>query len=72
MEYAKNMYEGMRYVSNRDLIIMGGQDYIRDACALIGVISVASGGAIVLNPIGGTVVGFCVGYSLGVTIAGWF
>jgi len=60
-----------RVLSHDELMISGGQDYIGEACAVFALIAYSSGGSIVANPIGGAVVGFCVGYTLGSVIAGW-
>ena len=58
-------------LSDEELLISGGKDYIGDACAVFALIAYSSGGSVVANPVGGAIAGFCVGYTLGSVIAGW-
>jgi hypothetical protein len=71
MENIMRLNDGIKKLSSEELLKLGGKDYIIDACAVIGLLTIASGGVLVANPIGGTVVGFCLGYRLGTMVSGW-
>ena len=63
--------ENSQLASSERLMMSAGNEIIGDACAVYALIAYSSGGAILANPIGGAVAGFCVGYALGSAIAGW-
>ena len=71
MEHIINSEAGLKSLSPDELMTAAGRDHIRDVCALIGVIAVATGGAVAANPIGMAAVGFCAGYTFGVVIGSW-
>ena len=58
-------------LSDDELAMVGGADYILDACAVLGIIAVATGGSAIANPVGGTAALFCAGYTFGKTLGGW-
>jgi hypothetical protein len=61
----------MTLLSSKELAIIGGADYIANACAVFGIIAVATGGSAIANPVGATAGLFCVGYAFGVAVGGW-